>query len=133
MREVDIGGMLQGASDALARTTGGAMVHCREPQFGRSAGYPLLELTPGEWGIQLDAFHAESAGEYVQQGWALLRRQFREGPHDRLGLVDRAVLASIDGSGIGILIDGEGVEGGPREEIAVARCEVDLLATGHGS
>ncbi len=133
MREVDIGGIVETASDALSRTTGGSMVHCREPALGRTGGYPLLELTPGEWGVQIDAFHAESAGEFVQQGWALLRRRFREGPHDRLGLVDKAVLEDSDKDGIGILIDGEAVTGGSREEIAVARCEVDLLATGHGN
>jgi hypothetical protein len=33
---------------------------------------------------------------------------------------------------VGVLIDGEPAESGQAEEIAVARCEVDLLATGHG-
>lgn len=132
MREVDIAGMLQGTSQAFANTTGGSMVRCSEPRLGRPDGYPLLEITPGEWGMQIDAYHAEDAGDFVQQGWALLRRRFREGPHDRLGLIDRLCVEDTAGERIGLLLDGEPFEGSSREEFAVARCEVDLLATQHG-
>jgi hypothetical protein len=132
MREADVAGIVAGASEALAETTGGSMLHCREPDLGRAEGYPLIELTPGEWGLQLDGYHAESTAEYVKQGWAMLRRRFREGPHDRLGVVERLTLADHERRSIGLLIDGEPADGGPVEEIGVARCEVDLIATGHG-
>lgn len=132
MREADVAGIVAGASEALAETTGGPMLHCREPALGREAGYPLIEITPGEWGLQLDGYYAESASDYFAQGWAMLRRQFREGPHDRIGLTGPVTLADEDGGSIGLLIDGEPAEGGAREEIAVARCEVDLIATFHG-
>jgi hypothetical protein len=132
MREADVAGIVAGASEALAETTGGPMLHCREPALGRAAGYPLIEITPGEWGLQLDGYYAQSAGDFFAQGWALLRRRFREGPHDRLGLAGPVILAGEDGGSIGLLIDGEPADGGAREEIAVARCEVDLIATGHG-
>lgn len=132
MREVDIGGILEKASDAVAHTASGSMALCRDPALGRREGYPLIEITPGEWGMQIDAYHAESAGEFVRQGWALLRRQFREGPHDRLGLIDRLVIEDAGGTGIGLLIDGEPFDGGASEEFTVAQCEVDLLATQHG-
>jgi hypothetical protein len=132
MREADVAGIVAGASEAIAETTGGPMLHCLEPNLGREAGYPLIEITPGEWGMELDGFYAETTGDYFAQGWALLRRRFREGPHDRLGLVERVTLAGEDGGSIGLLIDGETADGSAREEIAVARCEVDLLATGHG-
>lgn len=132
MREADVAGMVAGASEALSETTGGPMLHCRAPALGRESGYPLIEVTPGEWGLQLDGFYAQTAGDYFAQGWAMLRRQFREGPHDRLGLVERATLEGDSGGPVGVLIDGEPADSGPAEEIAVARCEVDLLATGHG-
>lgn len=132
MREVDIGGILEKASDAFAHTASGSMARCHEPALGRREGYPLIEITPGEWGMQVDAYHAESAGEFVRQGWALLRRQFREGPHDRLGLVDRLVVEGDGGGGIGLLIDGEPFDGAAQEQFTVAQCEVDLLATQHG-
>ncbi|WP_165271765.1 diacylglycerol kinase family protein [Pelagerythrobacter rhizovicinus] len=132
LRDVDIAEMAESAGEALAETTGGSMLRCAEPRLGREDGYPLIEVTPGAWGLQLDAYHAENAGEFLQQGWALLRRQFREGPHDRLGLVDRVAVADLDGRPIGLLIDGEHAQGRPREEFAVAACEVDLLATQNG-
>ena len=132
MREADVAGIVAGASGALAETTGGPMLHCREPALGRESGYPLIEITPGEWGLQIDGYYAESPGDYFAQSWAMLRRRFREGPHDRIGLAGSVTLAGEDGGSIGLLIDGEPAEGGAREEIAVARCEVDLIATGHG-
>lgn len=132
LRDVDIAAAAESAGEALAETTGGSMLRCVDPGLGREDGYPLLEITPGQWGLQLDAYHAENTGEFLQQGWALLRRQFREGPHDRLGLIDRLEVADRDGEPIGLLIDGEHAQGGAREEFTVAACEVDLLATENG-
>lgn len=132
MRDADIAGMAESASQAFAETTGGSMLHCATPRLGREEGYPLIEITPGQWGMQADAYHAENPGEFIQQGWALLRRQFREGPHDRLGLIDRLTVADGEDGPIGLLIDGEPAQGGPREEFTVAACEVDLLATENG-
>jgi hypothetical protein len=132
MREADIAAMADSAGEAIAETTGGSMLRCREPRVGRADGYPLVELTPGPWGLQVDAYHAENAGEFLQQGWALLRRQFREGPHDRLGLLDRLIVEGTEGDAVGLLLDGEPARGGATEEFAMAACEVDLLATGHG-
>ena len=39
--------------------------------------------------------------------WAVLRRRFRDGPHERLGLLDRLVIESCDDQPLDILIDGE--------------------------
>ncbi len=82
--------------------------------------------------FQIDGYHAEDVGEFLQQGLALIRRKFREGPHTRLGLFDELILESEDRSPIGALIDGEPVELSPRAKFEVATCEVDLLATDHG-
>ncbi len=132
MRDLDLAEMAQGASEAMTKSTSGAMIHCREPQRGRAEGYPLIEMTPSHRGLQLDGFHAEDVGEFVQQGLALIRRNFRDGPHTRLGLFEEMVLESADGSAIGVLIDGEPAELAPRAKFEVAPCEVDLLATDHG-
>lgn len=132
MRDLDLAEMAQGATEAMTKSTSGAMVHCREPSRGRAEGYPLVEMTPSHRGIQIDGFHAEDVGEFLQQGLALIRRKFREGPHTRLGLFDELVLESEDRSPIGALIDGEPAELSPRAKFEVATCEVDLLATDHG-
>lgn len=132
MRDFDIPAMAGGTSEALSETTGGSMVRCSDPELGKREGYPLIEFTPSHRGMQLDAFHAEGAGELLAQSWALLRRSFRDGPHTRLGLVDRITLETCDGAPVEVLIDGEPATLSPKAEFAVAPCEVDLLATHHG-
>lgn len=131
MRDLDLAGMAQGAVEAMSETTGGARVTMASPGIGREDGYPLIEINPGEHGLQIAGFYADNAGEYAKQGWALLRRQFRQGPHDRLGMAESMTISSCDGSDIGLLLDGEAYSGGPSETFTVAPCGVDLLATAH--
>jgi hypothetical protein len=114
---------------AVGETLTGEMVACVDPVLGRPEGYPLLNLTPCEGGIEVAAYHAESASEYLEQAWALLRRNFREGPHDVLGTAARLRLASTEGTPFGLLIDGEPVDGAPEGEFWLATCAVDLVAT----
>ncbi|MBD3729829.1 MAG: hypothetical protein IE933_09005 [Sphingomonadales bacterium] len=132
MRAGDIAGIASDAVDAIGRTTQDEPVHAVAPRLGRAEGYPLLQLTPGANGIALHGYYAETAGDLARQGFALLRRNFREGPHDSLGLVDEVEIASDGGAAVEMLLDGEPVTGLPRERFTVAPCGVDLLATGHG-
>ena len=117
------------ARAALAETLWGSMLRCQEPEMGKREGYPLLLLTPTDEGIECDAYHAETAGEYFEQALALARREFRDGPHDRLGKADRFVLASTAEQGFGVLLDGEQYQVDGPTEFRLVRCPVDLLAT----
>ncbi len=132
MRDLDLPAIAEETSDAIIETTGGAMVRCHSPQLGDRQGYPLIEFTPSHRGIQLDAFHAENSSEFLQQSIALLKRNFREGPHTRLGIVSEIMLETVNGGPLDILIDGEPARLGPRAKFTVAPCKVDLLATHHG-
>lgn len=132
MRDLDIAGMASEAADALAASTGENKVRAVDPAFGNREGYPLIELTPGEHGIQLDGYHADDPVEFAAQTWALIRRSFREGPHDRLGIVESVVLENLDQSPLQVLLDGESCDSGARVTFTVAQSEVDLLATHHG-
>lgn len=132
MRDADVAETAAKASEALAETTQGARVRCADPELGRHEGYPLIEMTPSHRGLQLAGYHADTPVELARQGLALLRRSFREGPHDLLGLVDRLVVENCAGEPIGILIDGEPAELGSRAEFVLAPCQVDLLASQHG-
>lgn len=132
MRDFDIAGVAAGTGEALKESTGGARVRLVDPETGHDDGYPLVEITPSDRGMQVDGFRTEGAGDVLQQSWALLRRRFREGPHERLGLLDRMVIENCAGEPVEVLIDGEPATLGPRAEFAVAPCEVDLLATDHG-
>jgi hypothetical protein len=114
---------------AIQETLTGEMIACVEPKLGRSEGYPLVNLTPHDGGIEVEGYLSETPGEYLEQAWALLKRSFREGPHDILGIANEVRLASTEGNPFGLLIDGEQAECGADEVFRLARCEVDLLAT----
>ena len=129
MREAAIVELAAGTIEAIEQTLTGDMIACAAPPLGRREGYPLVMLTPHDRGIEVEAYHAESAGEYLEQAWALLRRNFREGPHDVLGVLPAIRLASTEGKPFGLLVDGEQAEAAPEVEFRLAACEVDLLAT----
>lgn len=130
-RDMDLGAIAENTLEAIERTAGGPPVSMVDPQLGREEGYQLIEITPGEHGLQFDGFYADSSADFARQGWAVMRRRFREGPHDRIGMAERAELRSADGSKLNMLLDGEPVEGCSREKISVQQSPVDLLATGH--
>lgn len=119
------------AIEAIQETATGAHVTAPGNELCREGGYPLIELMPGEHGIQIDGYYAENALDVAEQAWATLRRRFRDGPHDRLGLADEVVLSSIDGKPLSCLIDGEEAELSSPFRFTAQPCGVDLLATAH--
>lgn len=129
MREADLAGLATSAAEAIERSLTSAMVVCEHPRCGREEGYAAIMLRPVEGGIETEGYYADSVGDVARQGWALLRRNFREGPHEKLGIFAEVTCASPDRGSVGLLMDGESAEGRPREHITIARCEVDLLAT----
>jgi hypothetical protein len=129
MRDADVLGVAESAANALGETLATAGVVCRDPPLGRPEGYPLIMLTPSDAGIGVFGFHAETIGDYIREGVALLTRKFREGPRDDLGVVQRVTLASTEGDSFGILMDGEKTESPAEEVFRLVPCEVDLLAT----
>lgn len=129
MREGAVVGVAANTVKAVEQSLAGATIACRDPALGRQEGYPLIMLTPQDDGIVVEAYHAETTADYLAQGWALLKRDFRQGPHTDLGIVDRLRLGSTDGLPFGLLIDGEPVESAPEVELSLATCGVDLLAT----
>ncbi|MFO6446636.1 diacylglycerol/lipid kinase family protein [Erythrobacter sp. NE805] len=131
MRNLAIAEVASEAIGAIRHSATGPFVLAPDNALAREGGYPLVELTPGEHGLQADGYYAEAAIEYAAQTWAVLRRRFREGPHDRLGIADAITLASIDGSALACLIDGEPAECPSPFTFTVAPCGVDLLATAH--
>lgn len=129
MRETAVADLAVNAVKAVEETLGGEWIVCAEPKLGRPEGYPLINLTPTDEAIEIEAYYAESAGEYLEQAWALLKRNFREGPHDRLGCVPAVRLAAPGGRPFGVLLDGERVRSAPEVEFRLVQSEVDLVAT----
>jgi Diacylglycerol kinase catalytic domain len=128
------GAIVEVAKEAVAairQSTSEAGVLVEGSRLMRDGGYPLIELTPGEHGMQIDGYYADAPLEYAGQAWSLLRRRFREGPHDRLGLADSAILASVDGTALSCLLDGEPAECPSGSRFTVEPCGVQLLVTAH--
>ena len=130
IRDVDIPAMAASAANAIEQSVAAPTIACRDPALGRDGGYALIELTPEAGGFAIDAYYPKTVDEYLAQGLALLKRDFREGPKDRLGVVSRLRIETAPGRTIGILIDGEPASAGASVQFELAACEVDLLATG---
>lgn len=129
MRDGTVLEMAQEGIAAAAETLAGPGITARNPALGEADGYPLLVLTARDDGILVTAYHAQQAGDYLAQAAALLGKNFRDGPHDDLGLVPRVTLASADGAPFGLLLDGEPADPGAACTFELAACAVDLLAT----
>ena len=102
---------------------------CRQNNCGRAEGYSLIMLTPTDAGLEGNGYYAETIADYAKQGIALLRRNFRDGPHDELGRHGEIELTCPEGEPMGLLIDGEPADGDVTERFTTTRCKVDLLAT----
>ncbi len=129
MRDIDVGGIAAGTVAAFRETARGTRIALVDPRIGRDEGYPMVEVFPASEGLEVRAYHADDAGEFIVQFGALVTRDFRNGPHDSYGPFERFHFESKDGEPIGLLLDGEPVPAAPREELTVALCEVDLLTT----
>lgn len=128
LREGDIGQVAGTAIDAAVQSTAGPMVRVAEPALGRAEGYSGVRLSPQGARIEVSGYGAQRLTDYVLQGIALLRRDFREGPHDELGDHELVVCRSIDRSSIELMIDGERRTGRPEETFSLASLAVNLLA-----
>lgn len=128
MRDGAIAQVADRAMEAVRQSTGGPMVRVVEPVAGRAEGYAGVRFEPHDDGLSVDGYGAQGIADYVRQGIALLRRDFREGPHDELGHFAQITCASIDGSPIELMIDGERATGGARETFSLAPLGVNLLA-----
>jgi len=129
LRAGDPGQMLVAAGKAIENTTGNAPVRLAEPEAGERDGYPILELIPHAEGMDVAAYHARTGADFVAQTWAVLRQEFREGPHDTYGPFDTLSVESTGGEEIDLLLDGEPEHGDTRVTFTLDTCPVDLLAT----
>ncbi len=129
MRDLDLTGLAASSVRAFATTSTGSRVACTVPPVGRSEGYPMIEILPTASGMELSGYHADDVGEFALGLAALLRHDFRAGPHESILLDGPVTLAAVDGEAVGILIDGEPVEEERQVILTVGSSEVDLLVT----
>lgn len=132
MRDSNIGEMIAKGWDAAATSTVGPMVAVAEPAGGRAEGYAGVRLCPREGGIEIEGYGAEGLGDYLQQGMAILKRDFREGPHDELGLANTVVCQSLQDEPIPLMVDGERSEAASRLSFSLDTLDCDLLGPADG-
>ena len=131
MREADVVELAAGTVEAIEQTLTG-----EHDRLRRAAARPAAKairwscLTPHDGGIEVEAYHAETAGEYLEQAWALLKRNFREGPHDALGhRAERCASPAPKAIRSGCWSTASRPKRAAEVEFTLAACEVDLLAT----
>ena len=129
MRDGDAGTMISAIGTAIEGTTGNPPVRIAEPEVGEPQGYPIIELIVDAGGIDIAAYHARNSADLLGQTWALLRQEFRDGPHETYGPFERIVLASSGNETLDLLLDGEPAPGDVRETFTLEPCPVDLMAT----
>ena len=129
MRAGDPAQMLRATGAAIEGTTGRPPVRIAVPPEGQREGYPIIELVPHANGMDAAAYHARTGADFVAQTWALMRQEFREGPHDTLGPFDRLEVESTGGEPLDLLLDGDPADATPRETFSLEQCPVDLIAT----
>ena len=130
MRDGDLGGMATTLGEAIGHSTAGTPVRIVEPALGKPDGYPAVRVHPDHGRMIVDGYGAETMADYAKQGLALLRRDFREGPHDELG--DHPVVVCVADDPIELMIDGERMTGERTERFEMHECAIEFLATsGH--
>ena len=128
LRDGNIVAMAQSAVEAARQSGSGALVRLNKPDIGKEEGYGGVRLVPEQAGLVVDGYGADSVADYLRQGLALLRRNFREGPHDQLGSHPVVHCETVDGAEMDLMIDGERMTGKPQETFSLAPLPVNLLA-----
>jgi hypothetical protein len=127
MREANIGEMIAKGWDAAATSAVGPMVALARPQVGREDGYAGVRFIPEQRGIVVQGYAAEGLGDYIQHGIAILKRDFREGPHEDLGHFPSIACRSLDDASIPLMVDGERSEGRGTLSFSLDTLDCDLL------
>lgn len=104
-RHIDIAALASTIPEALAETLSGDDIGVD----GLTGGYQAIHLQPSGDGIAVRGVLARNAAQLIGHGWAWLSGDFREGPHENLGILPELTLRGP--RPMGLLVDGEKEEG----------------------
>ena len=131
LRDFDIGAIAETFGNALRETREGPGVKLLDPVTGKPDGYRAIRLAPDGGTMEADGYDFEDLSDLAAQGFAMLvKRDFRQGPHDELGHFAQVTLGS-EGP-IALMIDGERREGSAQEQLACNEFALDFLCTSSG-
>jgi hypothetical protein len=129
LREGDLPEIAASSLTAIRQSTTGPMVAIADPPLGRPEGYSGIRLEAAAGGMLVEGYGTDTVADYLLQGLALLRRDFRQGPHEEFGPAREIVCRSLGDGPIELMIDGERRTGGGEERFSLAELEVNLLAS----
>jgi hypothetical protein len=132
IRDANLGEVIAKGWDAAATSTVGPRIALIDPPVGREDGYAGVRLIPRVRGMEIEGYGAEGLGDYLQQGIAILKRDFREGPHDELGAAERVTCTSLGNEPVPLMVDGERSEGASQLTFSLDTLECDLLGPADG-
>ena len=115
------------AAEAISEGWSGPRILLRDPVLGKDDGYAGVRLSPQQNGIMVQGYTTDSVMDYLEQGIAILKHDFREGPHDDLGAVAEITCRSEHDVEIPLMVDGERYDGKPQERFVLAPLALDLL------
>lgn len=129
LRDGNLSGVAASSLSAIRQSTAGPMVAITEPALGRPEGYSGVRLEVAREGMVVEGYGSETVADYLLHGLALLRRDYRQGPHDDLGTAQEITCRAQDDAPIELMIDGERRTGTAEERFSLAELAVDLLAS----
>ncbi|MBA4353233.1 MAG: diacylglycerol kinase [Novosphingobium sp.] len=129
VRDFDLGAIAETFSNALRETREGSGVVLANPPAGKPDGYRALRVAPEDSGLLVEGYDFADLADFAAQGFAMLvKRDFRQGPHDELGHF--ATIDCRSDSPIALMIDGERRQGKTGERLERIEFPVDFIATG---
>ena len=128
VRDLDISTIASALGEAVRNTASGAPVRVVDPLVGKPEGYRALRIDAVEGPLTLDGYDVQGVGDVAAHGVAMLvKRDFRAGPHDKLGSCERVTAESDEP--IALMLDGERFDGSTRETFTAVTLPVQFLGS----
>jgi hypothetical protein len=131
VRDFDLGAIAETFTNALRETREGPGVTIADCATAKPDGYRALRIAPEDEGLRAEGYDFSDLADFAAQGFAMLvKRDFRQGPHDDLGH-----FAAIDCHSTGpipLMIDGERRQGEAAERFERIMFPVDFITTKPG-
>ncbi|MET3472465.1 diacylglycerol kinase family enzyme [Novosphingobium sp. 1529] len=128
VRDMDLSSIASALGEAVRSTAGGAAVRVEEPALGKPEGYRAVRIDADDGTLTLDGYDAQDWADLAAHGVSMLvKRDFRQGPHEELGQAEAVTCASDEP--IALMIDGERRDGAQRETFRCVTLPVEFLAS----
>ena len=94
LRDHDLTAVASTAFEAVKDSAAaGALVQVVGPALGNAEGYAGVRIVPQTAGLMVDGYRSDGVADYLRQGLALIKRDFRDGPHMNWGYIPKHAAA----------------------------------------